>query len=147
MSEKRVAVSVSTANEVEQYVEIDGARYLMVGAEDLELRDILWLAKAGKQIQQAAGGDYSEEDIGRIEETLDRMIKTILPDLPFEVFARLKTRHKMAIVSAFTVAAAPSGEAPRPTGTEGSPDSSGSTAEAAPSGSPLPPPPSSGTPT
>lgn len=140
MSGKRVAVSVSTETDDRMVVAIDGVEYELVDAEDLELKDALWLAKAGLQIQQAAGGDYSDDDIERLSGVLDRMVHAVLPSVPADVFAKLKSRHKLAIAGAFTEAAAPSGGATRRPGTEPSPESSASTADPEPSGSDVPPP-------
>jgi len=134
MSTKKVVVSVETTTETSATVSIDGVEYALVDAQDLELRDALWLAKAGRDIQEA-GEDLSDEHIERLSRVLDRMVRVVLPTLKDEVFAKLKSKHKLAIAGAFTEAAGEGGAEPRPSGIPSSPGSSDSTAAPEPTGS------------
>ena len=138
MSTKRTVVSVTTATETTATISIDGAEYDLVDAQDLDLKDALWLAKAGREIKAAAEEELSDAAIERLDQVLDRMVRVVLPTLPDEVFAKLRSKHKLAITEAFTGAAGVGGAEPRPNGTPSSPGSSASTEAPEPTGSAAP---------
>jgi hypothetical protein len=140
---KRIVLTVST--ETDETIQIDGESYGFVSAEALDFKDTLWLSRVARKIKEAQDSEspMSDEDIEERVEMIDRGIRFAIPDLPDEVFAKLRGGQKLAIFSAFMHAAAPIGEATAASGTESSPDSSASTEAAAPSGS-EPQPPASG---
>jgi len=145
VAEKKIAAVISTEQAERQYITVDGVDYEMVGAEDLELRDSMWLMRAGKKLSGMASEDATDEDVQALDDLLDRMVHTILPSLPEEIHGRLRARHKLSIAMAFTTAADLGGMGSRQTGTPDSPDSSASTEAPAPTGSDAQSPPPSGT--
>lgn len=143
---KRNILSVST--ETEETVEIDGKSYGFVGAQVLDFKDALWLARAARKIQQAQDSDEAPSDAEMDErvEMLDRGVRLAIPELPDDVFRKLRGGQKLAIFQAFTRAAEQSGDATRQRPTDSSPDSSASTEAPAASGSQPPQPQSGDTP-
>ena len=149
MSEDKTApvLAISTAVD-RQHVDIDGRAYDLATAEDMTLRDQMWLGRAGKQIKDSMTGSpadaITDEQLGEIEDLMNRVVRMALPSLPNEVFARLRDRHKIALAMAFMSAAGLAGET-RQSATPSSPGSSDSMEGAETTGSTSPSPPSDGT--
>lgn len=118
---------ISTAAPERQSIVIDGTSYQLATPEDLELRQSLWLAKAGKRVQALMEGEHSDAELDELQALLDRMTRTVVLKLPAEVFARLRDTQKLAIAGAFTDAVSLSGDGSRRSGQTSSPDSNGST--------------------
>lgn len=120
-------------------VKIDGVVYDMIEIDDLELKDVAWLDKAGKRLKAAAAeiekGGAEQQMLEETSALLREFVKMLLPKLPPEVLARLSDVKALMIVGAYMEGqssgpfgaklAALQGEA---TGSTSSPDSSGSTA-------------------
>jgi hypothetical protein len=122
-----VALSISTAPPKRERISIDGVVYELATVDDLELRESLRLADAGRKIGKHVRGEYSEEGAEQMQALLDQVSRRVVIGLTDEVFGKLRHSHKLAIVQAFSDAA---GWAGGPQQTETSPpDSSASTAD------------------
>jgi len=147
MSENKKTLALSTKRE-RPIVRIDGVEYPLLAAEDLKLRDALWLEKTSPRISklsmQVQEEDCPEEVAEQLAELVLRVSDIILAEVPPPVRARLTDMQKLAVIQAYMEGLAEEKEkaaAPFPaaasgaeTGSPSSPGSSDSTVGAAPSG-------------
>ena len=129
---KDLALSISTAAPKRKRISIDDAEYELATTDDLELKESLVLGQAGKRVQKCMQGEISDAGVEEIQTLLDQVVRRVVIALPEEVFAKLRSVHKVAIMEAFNEAARP-GEASQQTPTS-PPDSSDSTADPPASG-------------
>lgn len=122
-------------------VKIDGVVYEMVEIDDLSLKDVAWLDKAGKRLKAAAAtiekGEAEQQMLEETSSLLREFVALLLPKLPPEVLARLSDVKMLMIANAYMegrgtgpFVARPEALQEETTGSASSPVSSGSTGEA-----------------
>lgn len=132
-------LELKTARE-RKAIKIDGVAYEMVETDELKLKDVLWLEKAGKRLKTAAAAlseeDSDEQSLQELSVLIRQFVAVIAPTLPGEVGAKLSDVQLMSIIFAYMegAGATPFGktlaEMSGATGSTSSPGSSGSTGEA-----------------
>jgi len=97
---------------------IDGTPYSMAIPEDFEYCEFAWLVKTGRKITEYFRGDiHDKKQLADIEQQIDTVARRILPDVPDEVFAKLRPSHKMKLINVFSEAVGEIAGAPRPENT------------------------------
>jgi len=86
-------------------VKIDGVVYEMVELDDLSLKDVAWLDKAGKRLKAAAAtiekGEAEQQMLEETSSLLREFVALLLPKLPPEVLARLSDVKMLMIANAY----------------------------------------------
>jgi hypothetical protein len=86
-------------------IRIDEVLYDLMLPTDLELKDMLWLQRAGKKIEelqkQLEKDVVSERVANEFQSTLSRMSAIILGDVPKEVRELLTDVQKMQVVNTY----------------------------------------------
>lgn len=113
----REVLTIDTLEKADQpYVVIDGTKFIMVDREDWGLRESAQFAvlqRRFKEVNDRPG--FDEVKMKELASVVDDMIKAVLPTMKDDVLAKLKDRHKLAIINAFNGGAsrpAPTPEAP-----------------------------------
>jgi hypothetical protein len=110
-------------------ISIDKQDYSMMRPEDFGLREGVRLERLRKTVAGVMNqtGEIADEDVLAMADALDELVRTILPDLPADVFAKLRDGQKLKIVEAFStlvtpgVRATPTADQNPSTGASGSP--------------------------
>lgn len=112
-------------------ISIDKEDYLLMRPEDFGLRESVRIDRLRHELHDVMSRpeNLSDEDVLTVAGALDDLVRMILPDVPLEVFAKLRDGQKLRIVEAFStlvtpgVRATPTAKAANPsTGANGSPD-------------------------
>lgn len=143
MERKDYLLDLSTERPDRKQIKIDDVVYDMAVPEDFELEEFLELASAGQSASgliSATRENMTPEKTEQLVALMDQVVKSAILDLPEEVFAKLKTVQKFAVVNCFSDAITgklgrPESQeekepvAPESPGQKSSPDSSDSTEE------------------
>lgn len=104
-TKKDYLLDFSTEVRDRQQIKIDDVIYEMAVPEDFELEEFLELASAGQEASALIGGskkDLSPERVKALTELMNKVVKQAILDLPDEVFDRLRTVQKFAVVNVFS---------------------------------------------
>lgn len=94
-------LTIDTLSKERDWVEIDDEKYDLLAEGDFGLDERVEMVRTSKRIVKLFD---TEEKTGVARKMLTGFIKTIIPDLPDEVLARLKDEHKLKIMNAFIAA-------------------------------------------
>jgi hypothetical protein len=85
-------------------IRIDGRRYEMLSPAELSLRQSHMFALWARKVEslQASEGELDEEQDEELKKTLGAIVRTVLPELPEDVFAKLSEEHKLSVAQVFT---------------------------------------------
>jgi hypothetical protein len=90
-------------------ISIDKQDYSLMRPEDFGLRESVRLERLRKTVAgvMTQTGEIADEDVLAMADALDELVRTILPDLPANVFAKLRDGQKLKIVEAFSTLVTP----------------------------------------
>ena len=86
-------------------ISIDKRDYPVMLREDFGLLDLLHIDRMARTVNDVRAkpvDEITDADVTRMGEALDQFVRTVMPDVPPEVFSRLKDGQKLRIVEAFT---------------------------------------------
>lgn len=86
-------------------ISIDKRDYPVMLREDFGLLDLLHIDRMAHIVNEVRGkavDQVTEAEVERMGEALDHFVRLVMPDVPPEVFARLRDGQKLRIVEAFT---------------------------------------------
>lgn len=96
-------LQLSTEQPKRKKIKIDDVDYEVAVPEDFELEEFLELANSGTEAGElVTGKKISPERIKKLTGLLDMVTKRAIPDLPDEVFKKLRPIQKFAIVNVFS---------------------------------------------
>jgi len=96
-------LDLSTKKERPQ-IKIDGILYDLILPTDLELKEALWLERAGKQIEQLADKlreNYENVSASALQKVLDKFASILLAEVPKEIRAKLTDIQKFSVVEVY----------------------------------------------
>lgn len=114
---------------------IDSQEYHLKLVDDLSFREAAFVQHASKRISELQAKvfdteQYTDELAEEFEDKINRSCKTVLYDVPDEVYAQLRDQQKVKIIEAFSNAAGLVGDSEQQESqSEQSPDSNDSTEE------------------
>ncbi len=141
-------LDLSTLEPERPTIAVDGISYEMAVREDFGLLEQARYNRLQREADaiRDKGDDAAEDDALQMAGILDQIVALLVPHLPTDLRAKLRDQQKWSILAAFGKAAEernpqqtatnPQPLPPTTTGEKSSPDSSASTADIPPTGSP-----------
>lgn len=109
-------------------ISIDKRDYQVMTRDDFGLTDLLHIGRLYQTVAEVQGkglDKLKEGDYQALEKALNEFVRLVMPELPDDVFGRLREGQKLAIVGAFMKLVGKMGAArptaTTPTGANGSP--------------------------